>query len=70
MDVGVRSSNDIYDPIGLVTQGVPQNRRRKVVTLISFFPCFLCIQIMACKTSEANFGANDILGLCEFCTQT
>jgi hypothetical protein len=35
MDVGVRSSKDVYDPIGqggLVTLGVPQNRRRKVVT--------------------------------------
>jgi hypothetical protein len=35
MDVGVRSSSDIYDPIGqLVELGVPQNRRRKVVTLV------------------------------------
>jgi hypothetical protein len=31
MDVGVQSSNVIYDPIRQV--GVPQNRRRKVVTL-------------------------------------
>jgi hypothetical protein len=36
MDVGVQSSNDIYDPMGaggLVTLGVRQNRRRKVVTV-------------------------------------
>jgi hypothetical protein len=35
MDVGVRSSNDMYDRAGgLVTLGVLQNRRRKVVILV------------------------------------
>jgi hypothetical protein len=49
MDVGVRSSNDIYDPIrqgGLVTLGVPQNRRRKVVTLSKFHFPDVCLHIV------------------------